>query len=438
MSKEESHKGNPYKISKNWMYVTLLANIAMGPISALIILQILGFGGNVLDAGYAITLGTAITIPASYFWGKISDIYNSRRKQIIISYIGVAITLVGLYYSLSIVSLIFWYVLFNFFAVANATPLNLLVMETTPKEHWPSVFGKLQMFSSVGTTIGYVVAVYATNFISLNSLPMLLFIVCAIAILMANKLIFSPPIKSTRQSIVRNSFAFVSRMLMHPILFVAAPTKKLLNKISSLQNRNETQTNYVTLLYVAGFVFFLGSGLFNTVYPAALKQFGLTESNVFLVLFMGLLLQTTTFFYSGRFVETHLTPIVIKQSLILRGAAYGLVGLTFFMFSGNNILWSNIILYPIATGIAFSLYYTASYSLVFKALKGIDNGSALGVFSAIAAVGTLVGALLSGEFAYSYGYAVTFVLAGVLMLITVYIFSKMPMQQILKKKGSKS
>ncbi len=414
------------KISNKWAFITIPANIATGPISALIILQILALGGTVLDVSYAITLGIAISIPASYFWGKISDIYNSRRRQIMISYLGITISIFALLFAKSILLVALAYMALNFFSIANATPLNLLVMETTAKEHWPSTFSSLQTLSSVGSTVGYVIAVFATSALNLNSLILLLVLASIISILMTNKLVYSPAVKATRETFASNSFAFISRMLMHPIIFIKDPTSKLLRRLSTIRNTSYSHFNYVTILYAAGFVFFMGSAIFNAIYPAALSQSGISHSNIFLVLLMGMLLQTTTFFYSGHFVETHVTRSVIRRSLVLRTICYFLSGAAFILLSGYNLFVSSIILYPIAAGIAYSLFYTASYALVFEALGNIDKGSALGIYSTVASFGTLFGALAAGQIAFHFGYGVTFIVAGLLLALTLYLFMILP------------
>lgn len=439
-SKINTNSGNHKSLSKYWPYITLPANIAIGPISALIILQILALNGTVLDASYAITLGTAITIPASYLWGKISDAYNSRRRQIIVSYIGITICIAALFFSKSVLAIILAYVALNFFSIANATPLNLLVMETTAKEHWPSTFSKLQTISSVGQTLGYVVAVFATTSTNLSGLVLLLVTASIISILMSDKLVWSPPVKATRLSILKNSFAFISRMLMHPIISVQEPTSKFFSRIFKLKrvSKRLEHTNYITLLYLAGFIFFAGSAILNTIYPAGLSQSGLKESNVFFVLLFALILQTSTFFYSGRYVESHLTHSVIRRSLVFRAVCYLLIAVSFIFLTGSEFFFSNVIFYALASGVSYSLYYTASYSLIFKELKGIDKGSGLGVYSTITSIGTLAGAYLSGQLAYHYGYGVTFIMAGFLVFLTFYLYTLMPHVEMSKERAALS
>ena len=45
--------------------------------------------------------------------------------------------------------------LVSFISAASATPLNLLIMETEPKNHWATGFARLSLVSSIGATVGY-------------------------------------------------------------------------------------------------------------------------------------------------------------------------------------------------------------------------------------------------------------------------------------------
>lgn len=85
---------------------------------------------------------------------------------------------------------------------------------------------------------------------------------------------------------------------------------------------------------------------------------------------------------------------------------------------------TGLIFYPIASGIAYAFYYTASNTLVFDSLKGIGRGSALGAYTALMGVGTFLGALISGYSAFYLGYWVTFVVGGILMLGSGMMFAR--------------
>ncbi len=408
------------KYDLKWIYNTIFANIAMSPLSTIIVLYILEAGGGVIEASYAITAGTVISIPASYIWGKISDWYQRRRAQIIISYLGLAGSLLALYFINNIVGIILIYTLYSFIITANAAPLNLLVMETSPKDFWSSVFSKLQLAGSVGGTIGFAFAFVVTDVIALKFLILILFFISLISVV--TSAIYVPePVKKMNRSIFSTDLsAFLSRMYTNSILFIKSTNTKMVKLRESFKLRNNSN---LSKLYFAIFLFFIGSGLFNTVYPAGLEQNGLSESTIFMVIFIGMIVQTITFYYLGSKLHTISTSKGLHSALFLRGGSYFMIGIIFILMK-TIIFYSNIIFYALAAGVGFSIYYTVSSVMVFQTIGESDRGKSLGAYSAIIGIGTLIGALLSGYISYYIGYWFTFILAGLTVLCSYLFFSQ--------------
>ncbi len=423
---------NDYKLRKSmkWIYVALPANVAMGPISTLITLYILTLGGSIVDVAYIITLGTAISIPASFFWGRISDIYRQRKLQIIISYLGLAGSLVGFYFVHTVAGVALFYAAFSFIIVAAQTPLNLLIIEHHPSKKWPALFSNLQMISGLGATFGFVIAAIITKFLPLSSLIELLFLIAIAAVIVAAKYVYEPSVKFANILLMTTPFMYLSRILFQPIMILIMPEIDFAKKLLSLGQKHRVQykkaANPLKLMYFASFIFFLGAGFFNTAYPAGLNQIGLVQSDVFLILFFGIFVQTLTFRYAGAYIANKSKPKIMKSSLILRGAGYLLIGISFLVLRGFGLFLVNSLLYLLAAGLAYSIFYTASQTVLFKSISRSSKGSALGVYTAIMAVAGLAGALLSGYTSLYIGYWFTFSLSGVLVLVSAMLFEYLP------------
>jgi predicted MFS family arabinose efflux permease len=104
--------------------------------------------------------------------------------------------------------------------------------------------------------------------------------------------------------------------------------------------------------------------------------------------------------------------MIATQSVTLRGMCYGLLGITFVAFPGVLFLFPSLVLYAIAAGVCFGVYYTASNTMVFNSIAGRNHGSSLGVYSAVVGIATTAGSLLSGLTSVYLGFDVTFLLAG--------------------------
>lgn len=405
-----------------WVYSTIFANIAQGPLSTLVILYILENGGSVIEASLAITSGTLISIPASYIWGKFSDIFPRRRWQILISYIGLSASMIMLYFAKSSLEIIAIYTFNSFIVAASASPLNLLIMETVPEDLWKIAFSNLQLAGSLGGTIGLGLSFLVTYAIPLKLLIIILFYISLISINLSYILIPETVEKKERKFFALNLHAFLSRIFLTPFVWVRLTNESIIKTIKNFNLRKFIKTDIFSL-YIAIFLFYIGSGLFNTVYPAGLKRVGLSESLVFLVIFIGMLVQTATYFYIGYNKKIISTEENFKRSLLLRGGSYIAIGLIFLTFP-FAVLYTNLIIYPLAAGIAFSIFYTVSNVMVFESIGNRARGRMLGLYTSLIQIGVLVGATFSGVISYYLGYWVDFILAGLFILLSLNFFKK--------------
>jgi MFS family permease len=77
----------------------------------------------------------------------------------------------------------------------------------------------------------------------------------------------------------------------------------------------------------------------------------------------------------------------------------------------------------LAAGFAYSVYYTASNTMVFNTLRGGRQGSSLGVYSALVGIATLLGSLASGFTSFFLGYSTTFIVAAVFLGFSAWLAS---------------
>src|SRR5208283_3098236 len=89
----------------------------------------------------------------------------------------------------------------------------------------------------------------------------------------------------------------------------------------------------ITIIYAAIFVFSLGSGVFNTMYPAGLNGAGLAESSIFLVLLVGMAVQVAAFYLLGNSFRGSTKISTITSSLVLRAGSYIMIGVAFLLYS---------------------------------------------------------------------------------------------------------
>jgi MFS family permease len=100
------------------------------------------------------------------------------------------------------------------------------------------------------------------------------------------------------------------------------------------------------------------------------------------------------------------------QGLLLRALSYVAIGTAVFYFVGLPYLAVNLIFYPIGAGFAYASYYAASNLMVFNTLGHSNQGSLLGVYSALVGMATMAGSFLSGLISFYIGYGAAFIAAS--------------------------
>lgn len=404
-----------------WVISVLPFNIALGPIGTLVQLLILNFNGTVLEVGLALTLFNAASIPAALFWGFVTDRFHHRRPLILASFLVTPMLLILFLFANDGYWITFLYALIAFATTASTTPLNLLVMETEQKPKWASAFALFSMFVSFGQTIGLILGMIWSVYFPLMSLVIPLTVSSFVSAGLAIILIKEPHIPFERQTLVMHKSSFFSRIRHSPYLFLKLPTHNDFKRI--FRNLRHELLRNTALLYLSIFGFFLSAGLFNTSLVPVMDFKGLSSLMIFLVFLLGLIVQIIFFRFAGRYTEKKSPVRSATAGLLVRATAYVLLGVFAYFSTGFWFLLPILIFYPLASGVAYSIYYTATNIMVFNSLSPHRNGSHLGVFSALSGVATLVGSFASGFLSFYGGFSVTFIISGVCLVVSAWVLS---------------
>jgi MFS family permease len=85
-----------------------------------------------------------------------------------------------------------------------------------------------------------------------------------------------------------------------------------------------------------------------------------------------------------------------------------------------------MVLYPVAGGVAFAVYYTSANTMIFTTVQSRSAGAALGVYSAVVGIASMVGSFASGFVSVYDGYYTTFILAALLLFAAVGVMGRFP------------
>ena len=396
--------------SDKWIYSVLPINMATGPVGTLAQLYILELHGSVLDIGLAATLFAAASIPAAIFWGFITDRAQTRKSLVVWSYILIAGILFSFVFVRTVYGIILVYSAFSFLSSAFATPLNLLIMETQPKASWASAFARFSMISGVGTTLGMLIGVGWGDFLPLNLLVIVLGALSLVSAGLSVQMIKEPVTVFERSMIVMVSQSFYHGLLALPLLFLKIP--KVMDFRRVFRSVKFGLTREPALIYLSIGAFYFASGLFNTSLVPSLFAAKVSNSEVFGVSLVGMIVQTLAFNYIGKRIrETGIRRTAV-QGLLLRAFSYAGFAIAVLYLAGLGYLGAALFLYPLGAGIAFAYYYATSNVMVFNTLGRTNQGSSLGVYSAVVGMATMVGSFISGLISFYVGYYATFIAAA--------------------------
>jgi MFS family permease len=390
-------------------------------VGTLIQLLILNLHGTVIDVALALTLFNAVGVPAALVWGFVTDRFQRRKPIIVASYLVTTAILVSFLFANTGYLISLLYAAFSFATSAATTPLNLLIMETERKQKWATAFARFSMVMSIGQTVGLLLSVGWGFFLSLNYLVVPLAILSVISAALSVMMIKEPSVVFERQVIALNKPSFFHRILAVPVFFLRVPRLNDFKRV--FRGIKYELTRQVPILYFSIFMFYLASGIFNTSLVPSLQANNVSSFLIFLVTTVAMVVQIISFRYAGPYTEKKSPVKASVGGLVLRSLGYAFLGVSLYIISGVWFLVPVLVFYPIAAGIAYSVYYTASNTMVFNALGKSRQGSSLGVYSALVGIATMAGSLVSGFTSFFLGFSTTFIIAAVCLGFSAWLAS---------------
>ena len=136
-----------------------------------------------------------------------------------------------------------------------------------------------------------------------------------------------------------------------------------------------------------------------------------------------MIIQTLAFNYLGARIQDRGIRQVAVQGLLLRALSYAGFSVAVFYLIGIPYLVCALILYPLGAGIAYAYYYAASNVMVFNTLGRSNQGAALGVYSAVVGLATMIGSFISGLISFFVGYYATYFAAALWLALAASLTS---------------
>ncbi|MGC8646551.1 MAG: MFS transporter [Thermoplasmata archaeon] len=409
-----------------WIYAILFSSMAQGPISTILTLYLISnphISHGEIYISLMISGGTIASIISTYLFGKITDKISNKNYIIIFSYIGVSFTIFIFLFLINPLLIVLNYFLYSFFSSAPSAPINIIIMETVEENLWKKAFSNLQFAASFGSTLGFIISFSFTFKFYVMSLLYISFILSVVSLILIILLLPKPRRKIDRREFLMNIYVYLSRAFSNPFIYVRLTNESFWKTIKNI-NFEKIKNDNITYLSIATFIFYIGSGLFNTMYPAAIRVKTDSDFMSFLILSVGMIIQTSTYLLIWKKTKFFAKSDNLIKSLFGRGLSYLAISFS-FMFPISLFIGVNLIFYPIAAGLAFSIFYTVSNIIAFEIIGNNARGRKMGLYTAMIQIGVFVGSLLSGYISESYGYTLDFIFASFFVLISSIFFYRL-------------
>jgi MFS family permease len=423
MTNPQTESARPAGKRQSWAWTVLPLNAGLSGFGTMVPLYILYLGGNVVQVALFTTLYNAVLIPSSIFWGRMTDRLARRRMFFVITCAGSTVVFAAMFLLPNLDDLAALYAVLGLVVTANAVAANLLVMETSEKKNWLSSYARLYQIVNIGSVIGL-----AVGFVWTGTLPLQAFLVfCAAStgasLVLSYSLITEPPLPLETGHLSLNPASFPAR-IYHGMTFFAhhlVVSRGMFKDVVRLARA--TRAGAITgrvLLFFSAFLFSTSSAFLNTSFAPFLVDSGVTDSEVFAISLINIIVQTLVYRWMGGFIKRFGGVRVGPYAVLLRTAIYMVFAAAALATHGLALFLLASLLYALV-GLAYALWNSSTSVTLLSSLGQARQGNVLGGYAALGALGTVAGSLFTGYISYYQGYSTTFTVAAALMLFSFFV-----------------
>jgi MFS family permease len=401
---------------KYWLSVIFpIAAISSG-FSVIIPLYILELHGNVIDVSLATTAYALAVIPASLFWGELTQRLKKIKLFIMLSVTGVIPLIFLLYILHSVLLAIIIYAVYAFILTASSPAINILIMNKRKNTVLRSYYGVYGLMSIIGNIIGYLPGVLLFSDVIAKYL-LILFAFNTVSIIFAILFIKEEKnhIKNKKSDTIHSLFPVLNSMSKFPQILAG---HNLIVELANIRKRKKT-VRIMTIFAAIALVNF-GMYLFNTSYIPFLYSYKISYSDIFIINLLNGFGQVIIYliFMLGRAKNT--LRHYYRLSTIVRSSGYLIAILS--VISLTALLYLNLFSYFVA-GIGYALWNISASVIIYVNISGKMEAHYVGLWSAIIGISGVLGAISSGFMSFYAGYMYTFILSIIFTLSSVLVFN---------------
>ena len=341
-----------------------------------------------------------ILIPASMYLGKFPDRYQQSKPFILVSYLATGIILFLMSTTRSVFLFQVFFVLMNLTNYIAGPATSILIAESYERSSWGKAMGRQRFVEGFAQATGLGICTFTANTLGYSSLlsvtPYLVFV----SFLMALVAIRDPPFYIER---------FLSR-LETPTADVESLSFQFNSRGGISKSRFSSshlgETPKMGFFGIGMILFaFAASNAFTSLPIFLTQKAGFSASLVFGVFFAKSLAETFSHLFNSRFV-TKSGGMAIRGAAMIRIILVLSLSLIPILAMPGSVLLSYIILPMVA-------YSWSLYSLGTDVITVQYAGSGgLGLFDAVASIGSSMGGFLGGALPFIIGFEPLFIVSS--------------------------
>src|SRR3970040_1337357 len=162
---------------QNWLWYLLPANTTAEGLHTVLPLYVIFLGGSINEVSVIAALHYGATAFGSIFWGKVIDRFHVRRAVLLVSFFGMLLCCIWLYFTKSLDVLFVISPIIGFFVVGRNPVTHLLVMESAQRNRWGWLFARTSIIATFGMFCALLIGTVWSLYFDLSPY----FLICAIS-----------------------------------------------------------------------------------------------------------------------------------------------------------------------------------------------------------------------------------------------------------------
>lgn len=403
---------------RKWIWYLLPANLTAEGLNIVLPLYVIFLKGGIVEISIIVALQYGASALGSIFWGKIIDRSRIKRGILLVSFSAILLCSIWLYFTTIVAWLFLIAPIIGFFVVGKNPVTDILVIQSVPRNQWSWLFVRTSIVSAFGSLAALIIGTGWSFYFDLSPY----FIICALSSAIA--IVLSLHVRGAEFHLERRSVAYSINALRFSfshfhLIFTRIPEIYDYKHIIAVFKGKISHE--IGILFLSNLLFYLASNIYFTAFTPFLKTYEFSDSAVFMIYLSQTATMITMFFLVPKIIarlgeETSTSisyPIRIAAILIAGLAIPSLIGVSSFFIA---MLSACMML------LAFSIFSTSNSFILFKSIPHGFEGRYLGVNSSITGIGIFIGALSTGQITSLFGYTVSFVVASVIMGISLVMF----------------